>query len=508
MYLKCEPTTTTTTTTPWKGFQLSLNFPYDYETLIEQPGSSREAKFATALLAEVTSLAKVHSAQLRIDGITPGSIVVQLSAAGMAQRDAVRAAAGWLCIVLDGDSVCTTEAGFNTCAQNPCQHGGTCSSSAFGFKCTCSADYSGRDCSIATQAEAAAGSGTEPNSRIVPSSSATVGVIIGAAIGAVVLVTLIALLIKRRQPRKVHLSSNVTSDDANPITGLFDNPLFALSTQREVAVNDAIIIQHDKESKKTRKHGNAFSYTDSRHAPCDIADKFGISYRSPAYTAGGESSAALLEITQELEAATMTESNRWSVSSAYMGFTPRNVTGNVDGSSGPRVLASTDIVLGARIGAGQFAQIYVAEMCGMAGTAAISVAAKILPVSASASDEGDLLAEEAVLRSLPTHANVVRMLGSVVSDRPVVLALELMELGNMRALLLWARPTRVASASTPMRLSPRQILGFLADAAEGLSFLASRGIVHRNVSGTPAANFQPDTELFLPIPPSLLLSHT
>lgn len=150
----------------------------------------------------------------------------------------------------------------------------------------------------------------------------------------------------------------------------------------------------------------------------------------------------------------------------------------------PRALAGkfrrSDLTLGKRIGGGEYGDVFAATARHIRGPAAINVAAKVLRAGASKEDEAELLAEDKLMRCLPEHPNVVALLGSLTSDRPVTLVLEYMERGSLLGLLHAARPN--AATATPLRLSPRQLLHFGADVARGMAFMAANSLVHRDLA--------------------------
>ena len=81
--------------------------------------------------------------------------------------------------------------------------------------------------------------------------------------------------------------------------------------------------------------------------------------------------------------------------------------------------------------------------------------------------------KEAAILSGIDHPRVVKLLGLSVADGKLMLVMELVPRGSLRALL---------SGNAVLKWSKR--LAMLRDAAVGLAFLHSKGIVHRDIKSS------------------------
>lgn len=334
------------------------------------------------------------------------------------------------------------------CSTNPCQNGGTCANKGSVFSCACGLAATGARCETVLATLDPTPAPSLDLSRDA-SSFPTAAVAGGACGGLVFLALLVAMLIVRRRR---HSSRKPLGLAGEPRLGLFTNPVFAPSN-----------------GTATGSLGSANEKNDA------------VTYSLPAYgtvSRGSTAASAIAAIKAELEQSASTGPQAdYVVSVGYSSVltAPDSGATAAQGTAAHSLLdvRRDSVELGARIGGGQFGDVYLATVKSDAAANGATLAAKVVKAGSAASATADLVAEEALMRATPRHGNVVALVGSLFEQEPYIMLLELMELGDLRSLLRWSRPT----ADLPLRLCPRQILSFLQDAARGLEFLASHHLV-------------------------------
>jgi hypothetical protein len=131
----------------------------------------------------------------------------------------------------------------------------------------------------------------------------------------------------------------------------------------------------------------------------------------------------------------------------------------------PWIIDAESIELGECIGEGSFAEV-LEGVCDDR-----PVAVKRLFNSRLDDNGMRKMRKEAAILSGVDHPNVVKLIGLSVTDRSLLMVMELVPGGSLRSLL--------SSPSTTLRWPHR--LALLRDAAIGIAFLHSKGIVHRDL---------------------------
>ncbi len=75
-----------------------------------------------------------------------------------------------------------------------------------------------------------------------------------------------------------------------------------------------------------------------------------------------------------------------------------------------------------------------------------------------------------------SHARIVTMIGVVTAGEPAMLVEEFMANGNLHTFMRHAVPLLCAGKPA---VTAQRMLQFAADIAEGMAYVAQRGIVHR-----------------------------
>eukprot|EP00049_Salpingoeca_infusionum_P013696 m.255857 g.255857 ORF g.255857 m.255857 type:complete len:1647 (+) comp15510_c1_seq1:574-5514(+) len=98
----------------------------------------------------------------------------------------------------------------------------------------------------------------------------------------------------------------------------------------------------------------------------------------------------------------------------------------------------------------------------------------------SAQEKNDFLREAELMKKFsdPHHNNVVRMLGVVTQDEPLLIITEYMANGDLKNFLRKSR----ATAEAPSSLSLADLLYMAADVSAGMAYLSSKKFVHRDLA--------------------------
>lgn len=134
--------------------------------------------------------------------------------------------------------------------------------------------------------------------------------------------------------------------------------------------------------------------------------------------------------------------------------------------------------LGRVLGRGHFGEVYEGVATGIVdGEAETLVAAKVLLPNAPPAQRAEFLDEIRIMGTM-SHARVVALLG-VCRSEPTILIQELVANGNLKTFLETAR---AASSASRAVVGAARLLQFAMDIAEGLAYIASLDIVHRDVA--------------------------
>ncbi|XP_022108599.1 macrophage-stimulating protein receptor-like [Acanthaster planci] len=139
------------------------------------------------------------------------------------------------------------------------------------------------------------------------------------------------------------------------------------------------------------------------------------------------------------------------------------------------------------LGQGAFGKVLLGKATGIVqlGTAT-QVALKTLRDGADLMERGDLLRELDFMKQLPSHANVVKLLGFCVDKDPIYIIMEYMSKGPLKDVLTSSRGKGKQVYSNlhgrSKTLTSRDLLKFAKDVAQGMAFLASQQCIHRDLA--------------------------
>ncbi|KAL5021296.1 hypothetical protein ScPMuIL_000451, partial [Solemya velum] len=153
--------------------------------------------------------------------------------------------------------------------------------------------------------------------------------------------------------------------------------------------------------------------------------------------------------------------------------------------SGPWELNRYNLVLtNERLGHGHFGQVRKGFVKTDRGHQ-VPVAVKSLKGSASEKDKNDFMNELNILKKVGQHTNIVCLVGACHIQATLYVAMEYAQNGDLRSYLRKSRrkkQTIYANANAFTPLSQAALLKFAFDAASGLSHLANKQIIHRDVA--------------------------
>ncbi|XP_038064961.1 tyrosine kinase receptor Cad96Ca-like [Patiria miniata] len=137
------------------------------------------------------------------------------------------------------------------------------------------------------------------------------------------------------------------------------------------------------------------------------------------------------------------------------------------------------------LGHGAFGQVLLAEASGMTqGSKVTLVAVKTLKDGAGQSDKADLIRELDLMKKLPDHCNVVRLLGFCVEEDPPYIIVEYQSRGNLKDLLEDSRSKgrRVYGNRHGLSNTSKDLMKFANDVADGMAFISSQRCIHRDLA--------------------------
>lgn len=140
-----------------------------------------------------------------------------------------------------------------------------------------------------------------------------------------------------------------------------------------------------------------------------------------------------------------------------------------------------NIVLNRKIGEGAFGTVYGGEaLAGKKGW--IAVAVKTLKRGSKIEEKLDFLGEAEIMKQFE-HINIVKLVGVCTTEEPIYTVMEFMLYGDLKTYLLSRR--HMASEKDRWKneeVSDRRLTNMALDIARGLSYLAERKFVHRDLA--------------------------
>lgn len=138
------------------------------------------------------------------------------------------------------------------------------------------------------------------------------------------------------------------------------------------------------------------------------------------------------------------------------------------------------VVINRRLGEGQFGTVYGGEaQIGEEGWTAVAV--KTLKSGSSIENRLDFLSEAEAMKRFD-HPNIVKLLGVCLQTEPIYAIMEFMLYGDLKTFLLARRHLVNGKISEDSDISPRRLTAMVLDVARGLSYLAEKKYVHRDVA--------------------------
>ncbi|XP_058012610.1 tyrosine-protein kinase Fes/Fps isoform X3 [Ahaetulla prasina] len=131
------------------------------------------------------------------------------------------------------------------------------------------------------------------------------------------------------------------------------------------------------------------------------------------------------------------------------------------------VLDHEDIVLGQRIGQGNFGEVFSGFLRGSNTPVAVKFCRETLPNELKAR----FLQEAGILKQY-SHPNIVRLIGVCTQKQPIYIVMELVKGGDF---LTFLRNERA-------QLTAKELLKMMEDAAAGMEYLASKHCIHRDLA--------------------------
>ncbi|XP_045493968.1 tyrosine kinase receptor Cad96Ca isoform X1 [Colias croceus] len=137
------------------------------------------------------------------------------------------------------------------------------------------------------------------------------------------------------------------------------------------------------------------------------------------------------------------------------------------------------------VGEGAFGQVWRAQAIDIDGKKGEqTVAVKTLKGNASEKEKTDLIQELAVMKTLGTHPNVVRLVGCCTEKEPTLVIMEFVSLGKLQQFLRDSRAERHYGNTHggSLFLTSRDLTHFAFQVARGMDFLSAKGIIHRDLA--------------------------
>jgi len=140
------------------------------------------------------------------------------------------------------------------------------------------------------------------------------------------------------------------------------------------------------------------------------------------------------------------------------------------------------------IGKGAFSQVAQATVRNLRGSKGnITVAVKMLKANAPASDRKDLLSELELMKKLKPHPHVIKLMGCVTENDPLLVLIEYVPFGDLLGYLRKSRGLHDTYYKNPdvkpqTNLTSEQLMRFAWQIADGMCYLSSKKIIHRDLA--------------------------
>ncbi|XP_022810255.1 proto-oncogene tyrosine-protein kinase receptor Ret-like [Stylophora pistillata] len=140
------------------------------------------------------------------------------------------------------------------------------------------------------------------------------------------------------------------------------------------------------------------------------------------------------------------------------------------------------------IGKGAFGQVAKAEVRGLQGRPRTTlVAVKMLKEHASELDRKELLSELQLMKELDAHPHVIKLLGCVTRSGPLMVLIEYVPYGDLLGYLRKSRGLKDTYFQDPdikpkTNLTSKQLMKYAWQVADGMSYLSSIPIIHRDIA--------------------------
>ncbi|XP_070618125.1 tyrosine-protein kinase Fes/Fps isoform X2 [Erythrolamprus reginae] len=131
------------------------------------------------------------------------------------------------------------------------------------------------------------------------------------------------------------------------------------------------------------------------------------------------------------------------------------------------VLDHEDIVLGQRIGQGNFGEVFSGSLRGSNTPVAVKSCRETLPNEL----KSRFLQEAGILKQY-SHPNIVRLIGVCTQKQPIYIVMELVKGGDFLTFLRHKRA----------QLTAKELLRMMENAAAGMEYLASKHCIHRDLA--------------------------
>ncbi|XP_071787274.1 uncharacterized protein [Asterias amurensis] len=140
------------------------------------------------------------------------------------------------------------------------------------------------------------------------------------------------------------------------------------------------------------------------------------------------------------------------------------------------------------LGHGNFGKVLLAQAEGILERSKVTmVAVKTLKDGVPATEKGGLVSELELMKKLPEHCHVVKLLGYCIEEDPPYIIVEYLSRGNLKDLLKDSRSKegRVVYGNlhgVSKSLTSRDLMKFASNVADGMTFISSQQCIHRDLA--------------------------